>query len=117
MGSETLVQGHAFDFETGICTRCGICEIEFERLGEPQCTGRETRGRWTVLAAHGAGRVRATRNESARPAYIPVVDVFAESRPTRDSRFAAERRPRLQRSVGSGHLVCFPERRQLRAGL
>jgi hypothetical protein len=41
MGSETLVQGHAFDFETGICTRCGMSEIEFEKQGEPQCTGRK----------------------------------------------------------------------------
>ena len=41
MGSETLVQGHAFDFETGICTRCGMSEIEFEKLGEPQCSGKQ----------------------------------------------------------------------------
>jgi hypothetical protein len=33
MGSEMLVQGHAFDFETG---------IEFEKQqGEPQCTGKK----------------------------------------------------------------------------
>jgi len=41
MGSETLVQGHAFDFETGICTRCGMSEIEFEKQGEPQCSGKK----------------------------------------------------------------------------
>jgi hypothetical protein len=41
MGSETLVQGHAFDFETGICTRCGMSEIEFEKQGKPQCTGKK----------------------------------------------------------------------------
>ena len=39
MASETLVQGHAFDFEAAICTRCGIREIEFEKRGE-QCTGK-----------------------------------------------------------------------------
>lgn len=41
MGSETLVQGHAFDFETGICIRCGMSEIEFEKQGEAQCTGKK----------------------------------------------------------------------------
>jgi len=41
MGSETLVQGHAFDFETAICTRCGMSEIEFEKRGEPQCSGKK----------------------------------------------------------------------------
>ena len=41
MGSETLVQGHAFDFETGICTRRGMREIEFEKQDEPQCTGKK----------------------------------------------------------------------------
>jgi len=40
-GSEALLQGHTFDFETGICTRCGMSEIEFEKLGEPQCTGKK----------------------------------------------------------------------------
>jgi hypothetical protein len=63
MGSETLVQGHAFDFGTGICTRCGMSEIEFEKQGEPPVHWQEARdpcGRWTVLEAHGAGRVRAT---------------------------------------------------------
>ena len=41
MGSETLVQGHAFDFETAICARCGMSEIEFEKRGEPQCAGKK----------------------------------------------------------------------------
>jgi hypothetical protein len=35
MGSEMLVQGHAFDFETGICSRCGMSEIEFEKQIDP----------------------------------------------------------------------------------
>jgi hypothetical protein len=48
MGSETLVQGHAFDFETGICTRCGMSEIEFEKQGEPQCTGKKPETQWAV---------------------------------------------------------------------
>jgi len=54
MGSETLVPGHAFDFDTGICTRCGMSEIEFEKQGEPQCIGKkpETRGPWTILEIH-----------------------------------------------------------------
>jgi hypothetical protein len=48
MGSETLVQGHAFDFETGICTRCGMSEIEFEKQGKPQCTGKKPEPPWAV---------------------------------------------------------------------
>jgi hypothetical protein len=41
MGTEELLQGHVLDFETGICTRCGMSEIEFEKLGEPQCSGKK----------------------------------------------------------------------------
>lgn len=41
MGTETLVQAHAFVFETGICTRCGMSEVDFEKQDEPQCTGKK----------------------------------------------------------------------------
>jgi hypothetical protein len=41
MGSETIVNGHAFDSETGICANCGMHEDEYERQGEPQCTGKK----------------------------------------------------------------------------
>ena len=41
MGSETLLQGHALDFEAGISARRGMSEIEFEKRGEPQCSGKK----------------------------------------------------------------------------
>jgi len=40
MGTETLVKGHAFD-DTGICSRCGMDQDEYEAAGEPQCTERK----------------------------------------------------------------------------
>jgi hypothetical protein len=40
MGTQTLVDGHVFDFGTGICARCGMDEVEYENLGEPICTGK-----------------------------------------------------------------------------
>ena len=82
MGSETLVQGHAFDFETAICTRCGMSEIEFEKQGEPQCSGKkpETPVGDGQSLRYGAGRVRATRNESTARRTFAAVDVLAEQR-------------------------------------
>ena len=41
MGTETFVNGHVFEFETGICTKCGMREDQYERDGEPQCTGKK----------------------------------------------------------------------------
>jgi len=41
MGSETLVNGHAFDFDTSTCAKCGMQEVEYEKRGEPQCTGKK----------------------------------------------------------------------------
>ena len=41
MGSETLVQGHASTSRQPSCTRCGMSEIEFEKRGEPQCSGKK----------------------------------------------------------------------------
>ncbi|MBV8145270.1 MAG: hypothetical protein JO184_09715 [Gammaproteobacteria bacterium] len=41
MGTETIVDGHVFDFGTGICTKCGMHEVDYENQGEPICTGKK----------------------------------------------------------------------------
>jgi hypothetical protein len=40
MGSNKLVKGHAFNFETDICARCGMTRRQYEDAGEPNCTGK-----------------------------------------------------------------------------
>jgi hypothetical protein len=41
MGTATFVDGHVFEFATGICAKCGMREDQYEREGEPQCTGKK----------------------------------------------------------------------------
>jgi len=67
MGSE--VQGPEFDFETAICTPCGISEIEFEKRGEPQCTGKkaETPVAGGQSLSHTGPDDRERRETSAPP--------------------------------------------------
>lgn len=32
--------GHAFDFDRGVCARCGITRERYEDSGKPKCTGK-----------------------------------------------------------------------------
>jgi len=62
MGSETLLQGHALDFEAGISARRGMSEIEFEKRGEPQCTGKKPK-----TPAGGGQSLRYTGPDESGP--------------------------------------------------
>jgi hypothetical protein len=34
--------GHAFDFDRGVCVRCGMTREQYEDSGEPRCKGKQS---------------------------------------------------------------------------
>jgi hypothetical protein len=51
VSTETLIKGQAFD-DTGICTKCGMDQDEYEGQGEPACTGEEADAGGTGQPSH-----------------------------------------------------------------
>ena len=40
MAFDRQAGGHAFDFNRGVCEKCGMTREQFEDNGEPRCKGR-----------------------------------------------------------------------------
>lgn len=42
--------GHDFDFDTGVCTKCGLTGEHYRDNGKPTCSGRRTEPKFAALA-------------------------------------------------------------------
>jgi hypothetical protein len=42
MTFDRMSGGHAFDFDAGVCQRCGMTRKHYQDNGEPRCTGRKS---------------------------------------------------------------------------
>jgi|HubBroStandDraft_6_1064221.scaffolds.fasta_scaffold1251435_1 hypothetical protein len=64
MSSDKLVNGHHFNFSTGVCDFCGITQPQFDDRGRPRCTGRrEVKERTTIPVDYEPAQIRSDDDE------------------------------------------------------
>ena len=59
MRFDRQAKGHAFDFDRGVCVRCGMTREKYQDSGEPKCT------------ANATGRHETGHKSSAAPVVDP----------------------------------------------
>ena len=61
--------GHNFDFDTDVCTRCGIDRRRYRDGGNPECVPRNVQG---ADARQRAGNANSWRSAQPAPPFIDI---------------------------------------------